>query len=360
MKRCSIVGAGIIGQLSALALRERGLTDITIYESPACPAASWAGGGILSPLFPWRYSDPMNQLCEQAVPLYRDICDRLQCEGFLPAKALHLSGMWMEVAAFERVQVQEWLSKSSVNAVPESRIIAGNKCSGLWFPELGSIRNPWLLKALRAYLVSLGVKFLSLPVVSWQEDKEKITVHFEGGGHAITDRLLIASGAWVNKLIPPLPSLFPAKGEMLLYRLGDRAPSHIILTGKGYVIPRANGDTLVGSTTRVGDDSTWPTVPARWQLMELACSLIPGLDLEPDCHWAGVRPGNERDYPFISSVPGTRGVFVAAGHFRNGLVSAPASAKLVAQLVCDASPERDLAAYSLPSSSRSNSSFFSR
>lgn len=360
MKKCSIVGAGIIGQLSALALIDRGISGITIYESDACPPASWAGGGILSPLFPWRYSDALNQLCEMAVPLYQEISQRLQHEGVLSPDALHLSGMWMEVADGERAQARTWLGRTSVHSVAQPRTIVGTVREGLWFPGLGSMRNPWFLKALRAFLTARGVRFIRRPVRGWTEDADGVRLGFKDGGFEPVDRLLLASGAWVGSLLPERASIFPAKGEMLLFRLGDRAPGHIVLSVEGYLIPRKNGDTLVGSTMRMGDDSTWPTVQGRWQLMDLARTLLPDLESQPAFHWAGVRPGNQRDYPYIGSVSGSDRVFVAAGHFRNGLVAAPATARLVAQLICGESQDLDLSTYSLSASSRSSSSFLSR
>lgn len=346
METCGIVGAGIVGQLSAFFLLERGVSSISIYETGSRPPASWAGGGILSPLFPWRYSVFMNQLCDRAVPLYKSICARLQSLGYLPDGALHLSGMWMEVQEDEVEIASAWAASSLLQTCEEERLIGGKSCHGFWFNDLGSIRNPWFLKALRSYLIDKGVVFVSQKVISWSERGGCAALHLESGTAKRFGRLIFACGAWVNELVEFAP-VFPVKGEILLYRLGSQAPSHIVLAKEGYVIPRKNGDTLVGSTTRPGDDSTWPTVSGRWQLEKVAKLLLPGLDSAPDCHWAGVRPGTGRDYPYIGKVPNTVNVFLAAGHFRNGLVSAPVTAELIAQLVCGEHSSVGLAPYSL-------------
>lgn len=348
MAACGIVGAGIIGQLSAFFLLERGISNISIYETASRPPASWAGGGILSPLFPWRYSVFMNQLCDRAVPLYKSLCARLESQGWMPEGALHLSGMWMEVPEEEAVTARAWAGESLLHSQLEDRDIGGKNRHGFWFHDLGSIRNPWLLKALRSYLIGKGVNFISQKVLSWTEEGSHVVVDLENGDAKRFDRLLLACGAWVNELAEAAP-VFPVKGEMLLYRLGNQAPKHILLAKEGYAIPRKNGDTLVGSTTRPGDGSVWPTVPGRWQLEMVAKLLLPEVNGLPDHHWAGVRPGNERDYPYIGKVPNSENVFLAAGHFRNGLVSAPVTAELVAQLVCGEATAISLAPYSLSS-----------
>ncbi|MEP4373215.1 MAG: FAD-dependent oxidoreductase, partial [Alloalcanivorax venustensis] len=164
-------------------------------------------------------------------------------------------------------------------------------------------------------------------------------------------RVLRCAGAWTSALLAPLGvrlPLFPAKGEMLLYRLPPGRVPTIVLTDEGYLIPRADGAVLAGSTLNPGDATTHPTVTGRWALQAMAASLLPELaSVTPSHHWAGVRPGSDRDWPYLGPVPGTSGVFAAAGLHRNGLVAAPASAELLVRLMCGETPSLDPADYSL-------------
>ncbi|MCG8392411.1 MAG: FAD-dependent oxidoreductase [Pseudomonadales bacterium] len=360
MKRCVIVGAGIVGQMSALALLDRGWSgkSFLILETSAYPPASWAGGGILSPLFPWRYPSELNALCETATDRYQRLTERLQGRQLLGADVLNRSGMWMEVVSGDRDAAEQWLQDWKGAWEWQALPFGSRRLNGVFCPQLGSIRNPRLLKGLRKYLVDQGVQFVQELVRGWEP---------LGGGGALVrfgdqkiaaQSLILAAGAGMQSLLAN-SSVYPVKGEMLLYRLGGLAPSRIILTSKGYVIPRKNGDTLVGSTVRVGDATTVPTVAGRYLLERIAHELVPVTrERRADFHWAGSRPGHDSHIPLIGPVPGAPGVFAIGGHYRNGLVSAPASAELLAQLICGETPFIDPAPYSL--SSRSSSSFLSR
>jgi glycine oxidase len=363
-----VVGGGIVGLLSALELTQRGRRVTLLDASNAVPAASWAGGGILSPLYAWRYSDAMNALCVDAVGRYAQLLGILEKHSALKShEVLHQGGMWVEVARDERRRVIDWTGRWSHEAyeVSASNVMPGCAAGdGVLFPQLGNIRNPRLLKALRDCLRDLGVKQIGARIRELVPGRQGAKLVSENGQIWEAGNVLLCTGHQIGNLLCQLGvdlPLFPAKGEMLFYRASAVKVPAVMLTEEGYLIPRAGdaGDILVGSTLRIGDATPWPTVAGRYQLEALAARLCPALgEMRPLHHWAGVRPGLGRDYPYLGEVPGTRGVFAAAGHYRNGLVAAPASAEMLAQLICGESPTINPAPYSL--SSRSSSSFFKR
>lgn len=162
-----VVGGGIVGLLSALNLSDRGLSVTVIDAGGQRPPASWAGGGILSPLFAWRYPDPMNRLTHDATARYRALVDRLRGKAGLRASDLHDSGLWAAVDGDERRQALSWASAWGVSCqeAPLSRhLSAAPEREGVWFAEIGNLRNPRLLKALRATLVGQGVTFVNAAV----------------------------------------------------------------------------------------------------------------------------------------------------------------------------------------------------
>jgi len=361
-----VIGGGIVGLLSAfeLTLRRRKVVVVDAFQNS--PPASWAGGGILSPLYAWRYPDAMTQLTVDAMTRIRRLLGVLATSGSAGiAGLLHEGGMWVQAPPAERDKAHAWAERWGVLA--ESRT-AGSlmaECAageGLFFPELGNIRNPRLLKLLRAYLIRKGVRFESAMVCELQLTGKGIRVKSQDGRTWLAGKVLISAGYAVQDWLPSLDlDLFPAKGEMLLYRMQPSQVPAVMLTEAGYLIPRNDGAVLVGSTLRKGDRSPWPTVAGRYQLESLASSLWPALaTCRPAHHWAGIRPGCGRNFPYLGKIPDVDGVFLAAGHYRNGLVSAPASAELLAQLICEEPPFIDPIPYSLPESSRSSSSFFKR
>lgn len=363
-----VLGGGIVALLSALELTERG-ASVTIVEGDQ-PPASWAGGGILSPLYAWRHSSLLNQLTFDGVDRYRRLVGMLESDGYAPpGRLLNLNGMWVQGDEKERERALRWASEWGLNCEAQSsdglsgRMMAKG-LEGVFFPGLGNVRNPGLLKALRACLQARGVKNHKARISDIRRQGRNVIFLAEDGRQWRADKTVVGMGAGTGALLEKLGvqlPLFPAKGEMLLYQLSPGDVSSVLLTEAGYLIPRNDGAVLVGSTLRKGDASFYPTVSGRYRLERLAQTLMPELEkARPAYHWAGVRPGSDRDYPFIGAVPGADGVYVATGHYRNGLVAAPATAELLAQVLCGVAPSIDPSGYSLPSSSRSSSSFLRR
>lgn len=349
----TIIGGGIIGLLSALELIRRG-RSVTIIEDDERRPASWAGGGILSPLYAWHYSAAMNRLSRDAVSHYREILSLLSRSGLPTEGILNQSGMWVETDTREHsLQALAWADTQGweAHACQVGTIFEGMEGRrGVFFPQLGSIRNPWLLRQLRNFLMQSGVAFIRDRVVAVYPKKKGGRLALKDHREILSETILLCAGAWNDQLlaqlgIPVIP-LFPAKGEMILYKIEPGRVPSILLTGEGYLIPRSDGALLVGSTLRRGDNSDYPTVSARYRLEALAARLLPELAIrKPDYHWAGVRPGCERDYPLLGAVPGHDGWFAAAGCYRNGLVAGPACAALLAQLVCGEKTELDASVY---------------
>jgi len=342
-----IVGGGILGLLSAMELIRRG-RSVTIVDDSNRQPASWAGGGILSPLYAWRYSQAMCQLSRDAVSRYKDIVALLAEEGLPMEGVLHQSGMWVATHSDEHEKALRWAASQGwqVRSCPADQILPNSPLGdGVFFPHLGAIRNPRLLRQLRAFLDRRGVAFVNGRVSMLCPEGTGGNLLLGDGRQLMAEQVVLCAGAWSESLLAELqsfPVLFPVKGEMLLYQLPSGKVPSIILTEEGYLIPRGDGAVLVGSTSRQGDASHYPTVNGRYRLENLAKKLLPELKLQkPAFHWAGVRPGCDRDHPWVGAIPGRPGWFAVAGCYRNGLVGAPACAALLAQLVCEEPTELD-------------------
>ena len=138
----------------------------------------------------------------------------------------------------------------------------------------------------------------------------------------------------------------PVKGQMILYKCAeDFLPSMVLAKGR-YAIPRRDGHVLIGSTLEYAGFDKTPTDVALESLKASAEELLPALkDAEVVGHWAGLRPGSPEGIPFIGEVPSYPGLWLNCGHFRNGLVLAPASCQLLADLMLGREPIIDPAPY---------------
>lgn len=352
-----IVGGGALGLLSAYQLALAGL-EVTLLEvGEVGREASWAGGGIVSPLYPWRYSSAVSALAHWSQDFYPRFGEQLRIDSGVDPE-VHVTGLyWLDLEDEE--QALQWAKEQGrlLGKVKMESVYEAIPCLGAGFeraicmPDVANVRNPRLLNALKALLKRLpNVKIVEgSGVTGFLRDGEKVRGVSTNNGDMKGSRVLVAAGAWSGELLAKLGvelPVEPVKGQMILYKCAeDFLPSMVLAKGR-YAIPRRDGHILVGSTLeRAGFDKT-PTNEALESLKASAAELLPALaEAEVVGHWAGLRPGSPEGIPFIGPVPGFEGLWLNCGHYRNGLVLAPASCRLLADLMLERSPIVDPAPY---------------
>ena len=351
-----IIGAGVAGMMSALELAAKGdrvrLLDVGRHRPPA----SWAGGGILSPLFPWRYPDPLHALASEALPLYRQWQAAILAAGG-PDPEIRQDGMLVFARDGARARAWAWRHDVELGARTQCGFEPSRGGEALWLANIATVRNPLLLRGLRILLARSGVPLLETRATDIRLGAQGVTV-MAGDGALHADRVLVTAGAWSSPLLASWmrADIFPVRGQMLLYRSAEPLAC-VVLDDAGYLIPRRDGLVLAGSTLELEVEDTVPTAAAHQQLRSMAERLWPALRrAELRAQWAGLRPGSQRALPLIGEVPGTDGrLWLNGGHFRNGLVCAPASARLISALMCGEAAACDPTPYALsPSSSASS------
>lgn len=229
MQDVLIIGGGVIGMMTAWQLAEAGRT-VTLLERRRCgEEASWAGGGIVSPLYPWRYSEPVSSLARFAEQEYPRLAARLLEETGIDPEYRQTGLLYLRVEDGDRAF--EWARRlgKPLEAVSADLIyekepwLAAGIESGLWMPTLGSIRNPRLCRALRARL-------MALPGVTLEEGQEVERLCVDEGrvtgvetprGHLPAGQVVLCGGAWSGVLLGRLGVALPVrpvKGQMMLFR----------------------------------------------------------------------------------------------------------------------------------------------
>jgi glycine oxidase len=354
-----IIGAGAIGLLTALNLAPH-VASITILDrSEAGRESSWAGGGIVSPLYPWRYSAAVTALAHWSQDFYPQLGDELFTRTGIDPE-VHVTGLyWLdlddEVEALAWAQrLQRPLQTVGMDAVYQQVPVLGNGYArAVYMADVANVRNPRLVKSLKAALRALpNVEIREHCAVTGflrEQEGERITGVQTEQGDLLADQVVLTAGAWSGELLQTLGinlPVEPVKGQMILFKCTDDfLPSMVLAKGR-YAIPRRDGHILVGSTLEhEGFDKT-PTEAALESLRASAIELLPALkDAEVVGHWAGLRPGSPDGVPFIGPVAGHEGLWLNCGHYRNGLVLAPASCQLFADLLLGREPIIDPAPY---------------
>jgi len=345
--KIAIVGAGISGMMSALFLHFAG-AEVTLFDRhQAAQEASWAGGGIVSPMYPWRYPDAVNDLATVSQQHFPALVEWLKNGTGIDPELLD-SGMLMldgEEAFEAEVWCKRYGHKLEVLA-PEFRNLVEPRLESsaelaLWMPEIKQVRNPRLMKSLKTALSQLAIPILeSTPVQGmWQASASRtvkgVEAEVKGKLQKLPfDQVVITTGAWTADLVPEA-EIYPVKGQMLLFDTTPGFLKHMVMEKGRYIIPRKDGRVLVGSTVepQAGFDKT-TTAEAEAELKAFAFEHYPELRMfEMETHWAGLRPGKENAVPYICQHPNYDNVYLNAGHFRNGVVLSIGAAQLLMQII---------------------------
>ncbi|WP_313302350.1 glycine oxidase ThiO [Pseudomonas sp.] len=356
-KQVVVVGGGVIGLLTAFNLAARVDQVVVCDQGEVGRESSWAGGGIVSPLYPWRYSPAVTALAHWSQDFYPQLGERLFASTGIDPE-VHTTGLyWLDLddeaealawAAREGRPLSAVDTSAAYDAVP---VLGPGFKRAIFMAGVANVRNPRLVKALKAALQALPNVTLRehCPISGFVQQAGRVTGVQTAEGVLAADEVVLSAGAWSGDLLRTLGLALPVepvKGQMILFKCAeDFLPSMVLAKGR-YAIPRRDGHILVGSTLEhAGYDKT-PTEDALASLKASAIELLPQLkDAAVVAHWAGLRPGSPEGVPYIGPVHGHEGLWLNCGHYRNGLVLAPASCQLFSDLLTGARPVIDPAPY---------------
>ena len=337
-----VIGAGVAGLASAWALARRGARVEVLERGEPGRESSWAGAGILSLLLPWDYPAPVTDLAEHSLALYPDWIADIRAQADTDPE-YRRTGMLIR-PPYDRAH-------AASGSPPPAEVAALGE--GLWRPEVAQVRNPRLLQALREALSRAGVVVHDqIGPVGLESAAGRVTAVVAGDRLWRADQYVVAAGAWSAELLGPraagLP-IRPIRGQILLYRAAPGRLPCVVYDNGRYLVPRADGHILAGSTLEdVGFDKT-PTQIAWDELHAFVAAVLPDVAAAgPIRHWAGLRPGSPGNVPIIDRHPELANLYVNGGHFRYGVTLAPASAEHLADLIEHKAPKLAARFYGWP------------
>ncbi|MCU1314413.1 MAG: FAD-dependent oxidoreductase [Acidobacteriaceae bacterium] len=336
----AIAGAGIVGLACSLALRRRGFAVTVLEAGAAMGEASWAAGGMLA------VEDPENP--PALLPLSR--YSRSLYDGFL-AEVASLSGHNVGYRTHQTLQVVESAAadvRGALLSAAEARcLVPGLAAEGhndgdnFLLLEEQSLDPRDLCSALPLAARQAGV------TVREHEPVTRIACDADGvilvtaKTEVRADAFVNCCGAW-SETLDAAAGIAPRKGQMLVVQQssGPRL-AQVLRSAEIYLIPRADGRIAIGATVEDAGFSKQVETEALLGLRRRAAALWPAaMDATLVESWAGLRPGSADGLPTIAQTAERR--FLAAGHFRNGILLAPGTAEAIADLVCSVSPAVDL------------------
>jgi glycine oxidase len=352
-----IAGAGIIGSSIAWRLAQKGLRILLLDAGEFGREASFAGAGMLAPGGEMEQPSLSSDLAAESLRLYPSFVAELEEEtglfiDFQRLGAVELAVSYKEWAELQaRARAQAALGIPSCALTPEdlgkhAPVARQDVAGALFYPQDGLVDPRDVMAALhraclaRAVEIREGVRVTALRPQAGAVRVESSAGHFE------TPVAVLACGAWSSAITIEtlqLPKAFPVRGHLVGYQLEPHSLGPLLRNGHTYVLQRSGGFTIAGtSSEEVGFDRTvQPAVVA--EIHARASAMVPALrGCRPAEAWIGFRPAVEGAQPVVGRASGTA-LWLAYGHYRNGILMAPATAHRVAQeITATAETDRSL------------------
>lgn len=346
-----IVGGGIIGLSLAIELKLRG-ASVTVISENFQQAAARAAAGMLAPQAEQIPPSPMLDLCLESRALYPAWIEKLEAITGLPT-GYWPSGIIAPVCEGEDCEKPDasslnfqWLDK---DALRQHQPGLGEKViGGWWYPEDGQVDNRALFHALQTAAKELKIEIVRERAIELIRQGNKVFGVETAGRKLQAERYVLATGAWSEKLLD-IP-VSPTKGQMLSVSVPENykitQPLQMVLFGRGiYIVPRQDGRIIIGATSENVGFTAGNTPAGMQALLAGAIKLYPELQDYPVQEiWWGFRPNTPDELPILGT-SAWENLILAIGHYRNGILLAPVTAQLLADLIWDNKLDPLLAAF---------------
>jgi glycine oxidase len=352
-----VIGAGLIGLAIADDLARRGLTVRVLDERASHEAASWAGAGMLAPHPERAGHEAFERLCLRSFERYpgfvADLVERTGLDPELRTDGVLIVAPSQAAAQRLRERVRElraqavdatWLDVSETQDIEPG--FGVNQHGGVLVAAGGQIDNRRLLAALEAACRGEGVTIeREATGVEVEIEHGRVSAVHTQRARFTAANVVNAAGAWAG-CIPGVPAVAavpvtPVKGQMLA--LSSVLPSirRVTWLEDHYLVPRKDGRLLVGATSERAQFDRRVTAGAVHGLLDSVLERLPMLDDAALVEtWTGLRPGTPDGLPYLGPTP-VQGYVLACGHYRNGILLAPVTAFLIAELVTGKPVELD-------------------
>jgi glycine oxidase len=347
----AIIGGGVIGSSIAFELAGENLRVVVLDRQQPGQEASWAAAGMLSPAPDSRRDVPLVPLGCESLRLYASFAAKIeetsgQSVGYEREGALELfSGPQAEQHCSRRVSECQQLGIAAESVSIETartweNAIGPAARAAAWFPEEGRVEPRLLMNAAILAAKNRGGEFLAeCPATELLFEGERCDGIVAGGEKISTGCVVLAAGSFSSQIGENGQSLEqyaptrPVRGQMIALKPDHLRLQRVLRTEHGYLVPRRDGQIVAGSTSEDAGFEKRVTPEGLRKILDTALELVPALGGAAIVEtWSGLRPGTPDDLPILGPAD-SDGLIIATGHYRNGILLAAVTAKLVREWV---------------------------
>jgi len=339
------IGGGIIGLSLSIELRKRGASVLVVERGEPGRQTSYAAGGMLANCGD-ETPERLQSLATASADMYPEFVHELQDESRMTVDLRdHGTLLFLPTGrGSEKIKGAHPLPAPITELEPA---LAPGSRSVVFLKERSVCPRALVAAALQA-AKHRGVDLSSgTPVISLDVSNGRATGVTTNKTSYRAAKVVNCAGAWAGQIPPYDFPTRPVKGQMVCFAMPSRdLLRHVIRAPEIYLIPRSDGRLLAGATVEeAGFDKR--TVPDTiQQLSRAAVAMLPDLkDARVLEAWAGLRPGTPDDLPILGATS-TPGYYVATGHFRDGILLAPVTARIMADVMAGEKSDFDLSAFS--------------
>jgi len=360
----AIVGAGVIGASAAFELAGEKLRVAVFDRQEPGREASWAAAGMLSPAPDSPRDIPLAPLGRESLKLYPEFVAAIE-EGSCRPTGYSREGTFEVFAGPEaeaerdrRVEECRRLGIAAESVPMETarsreRGIGPAARAAMCLPDEGMVEPRLLTDAVVAAARNRGAAFhANCEVTGLLMEGERCTGLVAGGERIAAGKVVLAAGCFSagigseSEIVRQYAPTRPVRGQMMALRPDRPLLEHVLRSTKGYLVPRRDGRIIAGSTSEEAGFEKRVTPGGLRRILDNALELLPELaGAEIVETWSGLRPGTPDDLPIIGPTD-VDGLIVATGHYRNGILLAAVTARLVREWVTAGRTSFDAAPFS--------------
>jgi glycine oxidase len=376
----AIIGGGIIGSSIAFELASGKLRVLVLDQQQPGREASWAAAGMLSASPDSPEAMPLVALAKESLRLYPGFVTEVEessgrsvdyaREGAL--QIYHAShdederGRFIEQHRLHSLAAEPVSVESAHHMEPA---LGAATRAAVWLPDEATVDPRSLSEAVLAGAARRGAEIRSgCAVSSLLRDGNRCSGVVAGGEKIAARHVVLAAGAFSRNLAPAAARnqgnkirtesqdefmaryapTHPVRGQMIALRSTSVRLKRVLRSDRGYLVPRRDGRVVAGSTLEDAGFEKRVTAAGLHQILAAALELVPALaGAEVVETWSGLRPGTPDNLPIIGPISGpadVEGLLIATGHYRNGILLAPVTAKLIAEWILHGSVAAERAA----------------
>ncbi|MBY6024277.1 glycine oxidase ThiO [Priestia aryabhattai] len=350
-----VIGGGVIGASTAYHLSKMGYQVAILEKNQIGCEASGAAAGILGAQAEIDEEGPLLELAIQSRSLFPNLVAELKektnidvefiQKGLLKVAATEAeAGLLKAKAERHRRWDSEvkWLSPDAARQAEP--LLTPDTYGAISIPKDGQLMPAKLTQALvHGALYHQAAIYENCHVHELIYDNKKVVGVRTSAGNFYSDQVMVSAGAWTKDLVTAIQPkhLFPIKGECISLTTNQPSIQKTIFLDEGfYVVPKAGGRIVIGATKRPHDYTKHVSAEAIEFLISKAISLVPSLaEASFEKAWAGLRPQTVDGWPYLGQHPELDNVYLACGHYRNGILLSAITGKIMAEQMKGENPK---------------------